>query len=113
VTPSERQLVLREEMEENVATSSKSLHTPVTATTAGGILPPLLISPVRTIVVSTPSTLGNGPIPLSASTIVPFTQSATSPPLSYGITDFDTNLVLTYYTLETMGLGELSSNAPV
>jgi hypothetical protein len=56
-------------------------------------------------VVSTPSTSGSGLIPLLASTTVLFTQSATGPPFSYGMPDFDTNSVLTYSTLQTMGLG--------
>jgi hypothetical protein len=113
VTPSECQLVLQATMEANVATSSGSPHTPVTTTTSGGILPPLPPSPVRTTVVSTPSTSGSGLIPLSASTTAPFTQSATGPPFSYGMPDFDSNLVLTYSTLQTMGLGVGSSNAPM
>jgi hypothetical protein len=100
-------------MEVNVATSSGSPHTPVTTTTSGGILPPLPPSPVRTTVVSTPSTLGSGSIPLSSSNTVSFTQSVMGPPFSYGIIDFDTNSVLTYSTLQTMGLGVGSSNAPM
>jgi hypothetical protein len=43
----------------------------------------------------------------------PFTQSATGPPFSYGMPDFDMNSVLTYSTLQTMGLGVGSSNAPL
>jgi hypothetical protein len=62
--------------------------------------------------VSTPSTSGNGPIPLSTSTTAPFTQSAMSHPFSYGIPRFDINSFLTYSTLQTMGLEEGSSNSP-
>jgi hypothetical protein len=40
-------------------------------------------------------------------------QSATGPPFSYGMPGFDTNSVLTYSTLQTMGLGAGSSNAPL
>jgi hypothetical protein len=112
VTSSERQLVLRATMEENVTTSSGSPHTPIKATTAGGILPPLPPSPIRTTVVSTPSTSGSDPIPLSASTTVLFTWSVMGPPFSYGMPDFDTKSVITYSTLHTMGLGEGISNAP-
>jgi hypothetical protein len=85
----------------------------VTTTTAGAILPLLQPSPVRTIVFSTPSTSGSGSIPLSASSSVSFTQSVTCPPFSYGMVDFDTNLVVTYSTLNTMGLGARSSNTPI
>jgi hypothetical protein len=86
---------------------------PFTNTTVGGILPPLPPFPVRTIVVLTPSTLGNGLIPLLSSPTVLFTQSATSPPFSYGIPEFDSNSVLTYSTLHTMGMGVGISNTLV
>jgi hypothetical protein len=42
VTPSEHQLVLQAAMEANVATSSRIPHTPILATTTGGIFPPHL-----------------------------------------------------------------------
>jgi hypothetical protein len=51
-------------MEENVITSSGSPHTPITTTTRGGIIPPPPPSPMRTLVVPTPMTLGSGTIPL-------------------------------------------------
>jgi hypothetical protein len=60
VTPSERQLVLQVEMAVNVATLSRSPHTPITTTTAGGILPFLPPSLVKNTVVLTPSTLSIG-----------------------------------------------------
>jgi hypothetical protein len=113
VTPSERQLVLQAAMEENVATSSGSPHTPILATTTGGIFPPNPPSPVQTTVVSTPSTSGSGLIPSSVVTTAPFTQSVMGPPFSYGMPDFDSNSVLTYSTLQTMGLGAGSSKSPV
>jgi hypothetical protein len=99
VTSSEVHLVLREEMEANATNSSGSPCTPFTASTTGGILPPLPPSPIKTTVVSTPSTSRSGLIPLIASTTIPFTQSVTGSPFSYGMHDFDTNLVLTYSTL--------------
>jgi hypothetical protein len=40
VTPYERQIVLQVAMEANVATSSRSPHTPLTAATTEGIPPP-------------------------------------------------------------------------
>jgi hypothetical protein len=65
VTPYERQIVLQEAMEANVATSSGSPHTPLMTATIGGIPPPNPPSSVWTIVVSTPSTSGSGLIPSS------------------------------------------------
>jgi hypothetical protein len=97
----------------NVSTSSESPHTPITDPTTRRILPPLPPSPFCTIVVSNPSTLGNGSIPLSTSTTTLFTQSAMGPPFSYGIPIFDSNSSLTYSTLQTMGLGAGISNAPM
>jgi hypothetical protein len=63
--------------------------------------------------VSTASTLGNHPIPSMAMITAPFTQSATGPPFSYEIPRFDTNSVLSYSTLQTLGLEARSSNAPL
>jgi hypothetical protein len=48
-----------------------------------------------------------------ATITAPFTQSATSPPFSYRMPGFDTNSVLSYSTLQTLGLGAGSSNAPL
>jgi hypothetical protein len=48
-----------------------------------------------------------------AAITAPFTQSAMGPPFSYGMPNFDTNSVLTYSTLQTLGLGAGSSNAPL
>jgi hypothetical protein len=100
-------------MEANVATSSGIPRIPVTATTRGGILPPPPPSPIRTSVVPTPTISGNGLIPLTSLTNVLFTQNATGAPFSYGMPNFDTNSVLTYSTLQTMGFGAESSNAPL
>jgi hypothetical protein len=63
--------------------------------------------------VSTPSTSGSGLIPLSDFNITPFTQSVTGPPFSYLMLNFDSNSVLTYSTLQTMGLRAGSSNTPM
>jgi hypothetical protein len=41
----------------------------------------------------------------------PFTQSETGPPFSYEMPVFDTNYVLSYSTLQNLGLGAGSSNA--
>jgi hypothetical protein len=63
--------------------------------------------------VSTTSTLGSGLIPSMATTTAPFTQSETGPPFSYGMPGFDTNSVLTYSTLQTLGVGAGSLNTPL
>jgi hypothetical protein len=113
VTHHEHQIVLQAAMEENVATSSGSPHTPSTTATTGGVLPPNSPSQVWTTMVSTASTSGSGLIPSMVAITAPFTQSATGPPFSYGMPGFDTNSVLSYSTLQTMGLGAGSSNAPL
>jgi hypothetical protein len=113
VTPFERQLVLQAAMEENGFTSSGSPHTPILAKTIGGIFPPKPPSPIWTTVVSNPSTSGSGLIPSSTVTTAPFTQSAMGPPFSYGMLIFDSNSIITYSTLQTMGLGTRSSNTLV
>jgi hypothetical protein len=100
-------------MEGNAATSLGSPHTPSTTATAGGILPPNPPSPVCTTMVSTTSTSGSGMIPSMETTTALFTQSATGPPFSYGMPNFDTNSALTYSTLQTTGLEEGSSNNPL
>jgi hypothetical protein len=43
----------------------------------------------------------------------PFTPSATGPPFSYGMPSSGTSLVLSYSTLQTLGLGVGSSNTPL
>jgi hypothetical protein len=85
----------------------------VMTTTGGGIVPPPPPPPVRTTTVPTPMTSGSGSIPLMVLTTVSFTQNVTGAPFSYGMPDFDSNSVLTYSTLQTMGLGAGSSNAPL
>jgi hypothetical protein len=105
--------VSQEVMEKNDSTSSKNPHTPSTAITTGCFPPPNEPSPIRTTMVSTTSTSGNCLI-LSMPTITrPFTQSATGPLFSYGMPGFDTNSILSYSTLHTLGLVAGSSNAPL
>jgi hypothetical protein len=43
----------------------------------------------------------------------PFTQSVVGPLFSYGMSGFDMNSILTYSTIDTMGLGVGISNAPL
>jgi hypothetical protein len=63
--------------------------------------------------VSTASSLSSGPIPSLAATTTPFTQSATGPLFSYGMPSSGTSPVLSYSTLQTLGLGAGSSNTPL
>jgi hypothetical protein len=91
VTPSGCQQALHAVMEASYATSFRSPRTPVTTATSECILPHILPSPVKTKVVSTPSTSGNGPISSSTSTTALFSQSVMGPPFSYGMPDFDSN----------------------
>jgi hypothetical protein len=63
--------------------------------------------------VSTTSSLGSGMIPYMAAITTPFTWSVTGPLFSYGMPNFDTNSILTYSTLQTLGLGEGYSNDPL
>jgi hypothetical protein len=113
VTPHGHQIVLQEARKSNDATSFRSPHTPLMTFTTDGISPPNPPSLVHTIVVSTPATLGSGLIPSAVTTTASLTQSATNPPFSYGMPRFDTNSILTYSTLQTMGLQEGISNAPL
>jgi hypothetical protein len=113
VHPYERQVVSQAAMETNAATSSGNPHTPSTVVTTGCFLPPNQLSPVQTTMVLTTSTSGNGLIPSMVTITAPFTQSATGPPFSYEMPGFDTNYVLSYSTLQTLGLEAGSSNAPL
>jgi hypothetical protein len=92
-------------MEENDATSSGSPHTPSMTTTTRGVSPPKSPSQVRATMISTASTSGSGSIPSMVAITTPFTQSATSPSFSYRMPNFDMNSVLSYSTLQTLGLG--------
>jgi hypothetical protein len=101
-------------MEENVATSSGSPRTPIMTATGGGIVPPPPPPPVRTTTVPTPTTSGSGSIPSTDFNHCSLhSECMTGAPFSYGMPGFDSNSVLTYSTLQTMGLGAGSSNAPL
>jgi hypothetical protein len=63
--------------------------------------------------VSAATTSHSGPNPSMAVATTPFTPSATSPPFSYGMPSLGTSPVLTYSTLQTLGLGAGSSNTPL
>jgi hypothetical protein len=100
-------------MESNSATSSGSPHTLISATVGGGIVPPPPPSPFMTTNFHTPTTSGSGSIPSTTLTFVPFIQNVSGTPFSYGIPGFDSNSVLTYSNLNTIGLGVGISNAPL
>jgi hypothetical protein len=113
VKPYERQVVSQATMDKNVATYSRNPHIPSTAVTTGGFPPPNQPSSVWTTMVSIASTYGNGLIPSMEVITAHFTQSVIGPPFSYKIPGFDMNSVLSYSTLQTLGLGAWSSNAPL
>jgi hypothetical protein len=63
--------------------------------------------------VLTTTTSHSGPNPSLAAATTPFTPSATGPPFSYGMPSLGTSPVLSYSTLQTLGLGAGSSSAPL
>jgi hypothetical protein len=63
--------------------------------------------------VLTANTSHSGPNLSLAVAKTPFTPSATGPPFSYGMPSSGTSHVLSYSTLQTLGLGAGSSNAPL
>jgi hypothetical protein len=63
--------------------------------------------------VSNKTTLHSGLNLSLEAAITPFTPSATGPPFSYRMPSSGTNPVLSYSTLQTLGLGVGSSSAPL
>jgi hypothetical protein len=63
--------------------------------------------------VSAATTSHSGPNSSMVAATTPFTPSATSPPFSYSMPSSGTSPALTYSTLQTLGLGAGSSNAPL
>jgi hypothetical protein len=63
--------------------------------------------------VLTASTWRSDPIPSMGAATTPFTTSAIIPLFSYGMPSSGTSTVLSYSTLQTLGLGEGSSNTPL
>jgi hypothetical protein len=99
-------------MEKNVVTSSGNSSIPTTIATTGEASPKFPSS-VRATMVSAATTSHSGPIPSITAATTPFTSSATGPPFSYGMPSLGTSPALTYSTLQTLGLGVGSSNAPL
>jgi hypothetical protein len=108
IHPYKCQTVSHAAMETNVVTPSENSSIPTTVFTKGEFPPPNPPSPIRATMVSTTSTLHSGLIPSLTVTI-----SVTSPPFSYRMPSLGTSLVLSYSTLQNLGLGARSSNAPL
>jgi hypothetical protein len=86
---------------------------PTTVVTTRDLSSPNLSSSVRATMVSTATTLYSGPNLSLAVATTPFTPSATGPPFSYGMPSSGTSPILSYSTLQTLGLGAGSSSAPL
>jgi hypothetical protein len=61
----------------------------------------------------TATTFHSGPISSFATATTPFTPSVTGPPFSYEMPSSGTSPVLSYSTLQTLGLGVGISSAPL
>jgi hypothetical protein len=94
-------------------TSSGTSSIPSIVTTTGEASPNLPLSAVRATTVSAATTLHSGPTPSMAAATPLYTPSATGAPFSYGMPSSGTSPVLTSSTLQTLGLGAGSSNAPL
>jgi hypothetical protein len=99
-------------METNAVTSSGNSSIPTTIATTGEASPNLS-SLVRATTVSTATTSHSGPIPSIVAAKNPFTPNAIGSPFSYGMPSSGTSPALTHSTLQTLGLGAGSSNAPL
>jgi hypothetical protein len=109
----ECQTVSHTAMETNVVTPSGNSSIPTTVVTTRELSSPNPLSSVQATMVSTTTTSHSGPNPSLAVATTPFTPSATSPPFSYGMPSLGTSPVLSYSTLQTLGLGAGSSSAPL
>jgi hypothetical protein len=108
----ERLSVPHTAMETNAVTSSGNSSIPTTISTTREASPNLSLS-VRATIVSATTTSHSGPIPSIAVATTPFTPSVTSSLFSYGMPSSGTSPALTHSTLQTLGLGVGSSNAPL
>jgi hypothetical protein len=109
----ERQIVSHTAMETNVVTPSGNSSIPTRVVIIGELSSPNPPSLVRATMVSTATTSHSGPIPSLVAATTPFTPSATGPPFSYGMPSSGTSPVLSYSTLQTLGLGAGSSSTPL
>jgi hypothetical protein len=99
-------------METNVVTSYGNSSIPTTVATTGEASPNLPSSFWDTMV-SIVTMSHSGPISFITAATTPFTPSATGSPFSYGMPSSGTSPALTHSTLQTLGLGAGSSNAPL
>jgi hypothetical protein len=99
-------------MEPNTITSSGNSSIPTIVATTGEASPNLPSS-VRSTMVSATTMSHSGPTPSIAAATTPFTPSATDPLFSYSMPSSGTSPALTHSTLQTLGLGAGSSNAPL
>jgi hypothetical protein len=109
----ERQTVSHTAMETNVVTPSRNSSIPTMVVTIGEISSPNPPSSIRSTMVSTATTSHSGPNPSLAAATTPFTPSAIGPLFSYGMLSLGTSLVLSYSTLQTLGMGARISSAPL
>jgi hypothetical protein len=99
-------------MEPNTVTSSGNYSIPTTVAITGEASPNLSSS-VRATMISTANTSHSEMTPSIVVATPPFTPTAIGPPFSYGMPSSRTSPTLTYFTLQTLGLGAGSSNAPL
>jgi hypothetical protein len=100
-------------METNAITPSGNSSIPTTVVTTGEFSYPNPPSSVRATMVSTATTFHSGPNPSLAEATTPFTPSVTGPPFSYKMPSSGTSPVLSYSTLQNLGLGAGSSSMPL
>jgi hypothetical protein len=100
-------------METNVVTPSGNSSIPTMVVTTGEFSPPNPPPSVGSTMVSTASASHSGLIPYLVAATTPFTPSVIGPPFSYGMPSSGTSPVLSYSTLQTLGLGVVSSSAPL
>jgi hypothetical protein len=100
-------------MEPNFVTSTGISSIPITVATTGEASPNFPLSTVRATMVSTATTSHSGPTPSIVAATPPYTPSVNGPPFSYGMPSLGTSPALTSSTLQTLGLGAGSSNAPL
>jgi hypothetical protein len=99
-------------MEPNVVTSSGNSSIPTLVATTGEASPNLPSS-VRTTMAPAATTSQSGPTPSIVAATNPFTSSATGSLFSYSMPSSGTSPALTPSTLQTLGLGAGSPNAPL
>jgi hypothetical protein len=100
-------------METNFVTSFGNSSIPTMVVTTRELSSPNLPSSVRATMVSTAITLHSGPNSSLAAATTPCTSSAIGPPFSYDMPSSGTSPLLSYSTLQTLGLGAESSSAPL